>query len=177
MFLISNHILSIYPNIILPRDTVIRINCAWVKDEEQLKEFIERTHYPIFLDYPTGRKKPPIPNFTLTTAINYANLFSKIKFFAYSNAENIFEAIKIRKQVNKKVEVIPKIETIIGVNNFSAIVKNINAKYVMIDKEDLFVSCKGEVKLYKAYLDKVKKTSKTLNITVLELYGVIFSHD
>lgn len=176
MFLISNHILSVYPNIRLPKDTVIRVNCAWIKDKDELKHFLYRTDKPIFLDYPTGRKKPPIPNFSLDDAIKLANK-NNIQYFAYSNAQSAIQAINIRNKLKINIELVPKIETMIGVDKIYNIIESIETKYIMIDKEDLFIDCKGNNKVYLYYLHLIKEACKNLNVKALELYGVIFSHD
>ena len=63
MILISNHLLRT-EEIEIDPNAVIRINVAWVKDEDQLMDYLN-IPYTIFLDYPENRKKPPLPPFSL----------------------------------------------------------------------------------------------------------------
>ena len=69
MILLSNHLLTL-PEFRNVKDVVIRINMAHVKDLKELKKFVNR-EYEVFLDYPKGRTKPPVPSLSLTTAINF----------------------------------------------------------------------------------------------------------
>ena len=67
MILLSNHLLTL-PEFQKVEDVVIRINMAHVKDMKELKKFVDRD-YDVFLDYPKGRSKPPVPSLSLTDAI------------------------------------------------------------------------------------------------------------
>ena len=69
MLLISNHLTQLkqFKNL---KDVVIRINMAHVKDAKELKKFVD-VPYDIFLDYPKGRTKPPVPSLSLTEAIDF----------------------------------------------------------------------------------------------------------
>jgi len=174
MFLISNHILICNPDIKLPKDTVVRINCAWVENTQELKNFIDKCEYPIFLDYPSNRIKPPQPTISIETAIGIANRYAKIEYFSYSNASDIHEALEIWHEVDKKI--VPKIEDIKGVVSLRGLVEALKTDMIMIDKEDLFTNC-NNIELYLFALDNIRDTCKELNIKALELYGVIFSHD
>ena len=89
MLLISNHLLTL-PQFENVEDVVVRINMAHVKDLKELKTFVNRD-YDVFLDYPKGRTKPPVPSLSLTDAINFTQKYDNIKYFATSNIEEIAE--------------------------------------------------------------------------------------
>ena len=90
MILISNHLtqLAQFKNL---KDVVIRINMAHVKDSKQLEEFVN-VPYDIFLDYPKGRSKPPLPSSNLIEAIEFTRKYDNIKYFATSK---LFDTGKI----------------------------------------------------------------------------------
>jgi len=176
MFLISNHILVSHPEITLPEDTVIRINCAWVNDMYELGCIIKGCNYPVFLDFPTGRLKPPIPKLALKDVLNLANQYKNVKYFSYSNASNINEAIDIKTKLTYDMVIVPKIEDIKGAMNLLNLADTLHTKMIMIDKEDLFTNC-TDTELYLFTLKYIREICKQHRITVLELYGVIFSHD
>ena len=89
MLLISNHLTQLDQFKKL-KNVVIRINMAHVKDSKQLEEFVN-VPYDIFLDYPKGRSKPPLPSSNLNEAIAFTRKYSNIKYFATSNIEEISE--------------------------------------------------------------------------------------
>ena len=78
MILISNHLLTL-PQFENVDDVVIRINMAHVKDLKELKRFVSRSD-EVFLDYPKGRTKPPVPTLSLTDAINFTHKYDNIKY-------------------------------------------------------------------------------------------------
>ena len=59
MILISNHLTEMSQFNSL-NDVVIRINMAHVKNQTELDKYLKVPH-DIFLDYPKGRTKPPVP--------------------------------------------------------------------------------------------------------------------
>ena len=89
MILLSNHLLTL-PEFKNVKNVVVRINMAHVKDENELKRFVN-TDYDIFLDYPKGRTKPPVPTLSFTEAIGAMKKYSNIKYFATSNIEEVSE--------------------------------------------------------------------------------------
>ena len=64
MILISNHLTGMSQFKTL-KDVVIRINMAHVKDQYELEKYLKVPH-DIFLDYPKGRTKPPLPSSNFT---------------------------------------------------------------------------------------------------------------
>ena len=173
MILLSNHLLTLdeFKNI---ENIVVRINMAHVRDKKQLKEFIN-IDYDIFLDYPKGRTKPPVPTLHIPDALEMMNKYKNIKYFAVSNIETPSEVKMIASCLSDTVRFVPKIETLDGVINLKSIFQTGCIKYIMLDSEDLYTNVKNDMELYLQLIDRVKKTCKEFNIELLELYGVIFN--
>jgi hypothetical protein len=173
MILLSNHLLTLdeFKNV---NNVVVRINMAHVKDENELKRFVN-TDYDIFLDYPKGRTKPPIPSLSFTEAIDVMNKHSNIKYFATSNIEEVSEVNLICEMLPNGVSFVPKIETLKGVLNLSKLFDTGKIKYIMLDSEDLYTDVRNDVELFINLKERVKITCKKYNVKLLELYGVIFS--
>jgi pyruvate kinase len=158
--IISNNLIGKMP---IPKDAIIRVNLAWVSKEEARK-ILSETKNDIYLDYPSGRTKPPKPTMTLDDAIELANEF-KVKYFAVSNIECICDVLDIQSKLYYS-EFVPKIETVNGVENIREITQEVDI--IMLDKEDLYVDCNGE-----GYEDLINKV-RSSKVKVLELAGVIF---
>ena len=83
MILLSNHLLTL-PEFRNVDNVIVRINMAWVKDIKELHKFLD-IDYDVFLDYPKGRTKPPVPTLSLTDAIETIKKCPNVKYFALSN--------------------------------------------------------------------------------------------
>lgn len=164
MKIISNNLIGKMP---IPEDAIIRVNLAWVKDYKTAFDLISSIKYPVYLDYPSGRTKPPTPNITLDEAIELSNR-DNVRYFAISNAEDIETLKAIQSRI--EVELVPKIETELGVKNIPKMIK-INIKTIMLDKEDLYINVKMDSRKFNKLVNKVRHCG----IKVLELRGVIFS--
>ena len=140
---------------------IVRVNLAWVNFQQARQILKKRKN--VFLDYPSGRTKPPKPTITFKQAIDLANEFN-VKYFAVSNLESVEKIKELKAKV--KSEIVPKIETTEGVKNIAKIAKEV--KTIMLDKDDLWVDCKG-----KNFSRMVKKV-RSCKIKVFELAGVIF---
>jgi len=186
MILISNHLLtleefniknrlgeenSIFKN---DKNIVIRINMAHVKDIEELYRFV-KVGYDIFLDYPKGRTKPPVPTLDINDALEVMSQHENIKYFALSNIEDVSEVDIICDIIPDTVSFVPKIETLQGVLNLEKIFKSERVKHIMLDSEDLFTDIKNDVQLYTYLIERVKKTCKDFGVELLQLSGVVFS--
>ena len=161
MLVISNHLIDKMP---IPYSAVIRINLAWIKDKAEAEKIIKNCKHDIYLDFPDGRKKPPVPTITLEEAIELAK---DVKYFAISNAEDIRKLSEIRRMIN--CELIPKIETVAGVMAIPAMIE-IGIKTIMLDKEDLYTDCEQDSFIYNKLIKKVR----SYDLKVLELQGVVF---
>lgn len=159
MFIISNYATD---KIKIDTDYVTRVNLAWVKPGEA-REVLGGISGDVYLDYPSGRTKPPKPKMTIDEAIDLANEFN-VRYFAVSNVESVDEIKKIKSRITS--EFVPKIETVKGVKNINEIALEVDM--IMLDKEDLYVNCGGNK--YEELIEEVRKA----DVSILELIGVIF---
>jgi hypothetical protein len=173
MILISNHLLTLhqFKNV---DDVVIRINMAHVKDIKELKQFVNKKQ-DVFLDYPKGRTKPPVPSLSLTDAITFTHKYDNIKYFATSNIEEIAEVDLICDMLPDHVSFVPKIETLRGVQNLENLFKTGKIFHIMLDSEDLYTDINNDVDLFLNLKDRVQDNCMKYGIELLELYGVVFS--
>ena len=173
MILLSNHLLTLdeFKNV---NNVVIRINMAHVKDEKELKKFVN-TDYDIFLDYPKGRTKPPIPSLSFTEAIDAMKKNSNIKYFATSNIEEVSEVNLICELLPRGVSFVPKIETLRGVLNLNKLFDTGKINHIMLDSEDLYTDVKNDVELFVNLKNRVKRICENYDVELLELYGVVFA--
>jgi|TARA_B100002003_G_scaffold180721_1_gene168699 hypothetical protein len=173
MILLSNHLLTLseFRNV---DNVVVRINMAHVRDSKELKNFLDRD-YDVFLDYPKGRTKPPVPTLSFIEAINATKKYSNIKYFATSNIEEVAEVNLICELLPEGVSFVPKIETLKGVLNLNKLFDTDKIKHIMLDTEDLYTDVKNDVELFLNLKDRVKKSCENYNVELLELYGVIFN--
>ena len=173
MILLSNHLLTL-PEFKKVKNVVVRINMAHVNDIEELKQFLNRD-YDVFLDYPKGRTKPPIPTLSLTEAIDAMKVYKNVKYFATSNIEEVSEVNLICEMLPEGVSFVPKIETLKGVLNLNKLFDTGKIKHIMLDSEDLYTDIKNDVELFLNLKNRVTKTCKDYDVELLQLYGVIFS--
>ena len=173
MLLISNHLTQLDQFKKL-KNVVIRINMAHVKDSKQLEEFVN-VPYDIFLDYPKGRSKPPLPSSNLDEAIAFTKKYNNIKYFATSNIEEIAEVNLICEMLPEGVSFVPKIETLKGVINLNKLFDTGKIKHIMLDAEDLYTNIQNDVELFINLKERVRRVCKEYNVELLELYGVVFN--
>ena len=171
MLLLSNNLRG---KIQFPKDAVVRVNSAWVKTEKDLQEILTKNYdRDVFLDFPSGRTKPPQPTLTLMQLLQAIRLNKNVKYFAVSNAEDE-EQLENIKHLIGEVELVPKIETIVGVGNIRKIVKASGCKIVMLDVEDLYVDCDADTKIYESKYNQLYVKCKELGVKVIRLCGVAF---
>ena len=173
MILISNHLLTLneFKRV---EDVVIRINMAHVKDIKELYRFV-KVDYDIFLDYPKGRTKPPVPILDINDALEVMSQYKNIKYFASSNIEDVSEVDIICDIIPDTVSFVPKIETLQGVLNLEKIFKGNLVNHIMLDSEDLYTDVSNDVSLYTYLIERIRKSCDKYNVKLLELYGVIFN--
>ena len=172
MILVSNHLLRLGSIDIKP-DNVIRINCAWVDGAAGLEKALD-IPYRVFLDYPTGRTKPPAPRLTLNEAIYIANRHKNVDWFAVSNAESYEAMAQLRARLASRIALVPKIETPRGVSGLHAIILGAKANHIMLDKEDLFDNVGRDPEAYDSLNRTVGDKCKQAKVKIFELSGVIF---
>ena len=151
----------------IPDDAIIRINLAWCENIDEDKKIINDCKQDIYLDYPDGRSKPPVPKINLNSAIQLAKN-DRVKYFAVSNCD-IEKVIELKDSVD--CIFVPKIETIEGVNDIPRMIEE-GIEMIMLDKEDLYTDCKQDSKIYNQALF-VARSYKNI-IKILELQGVVF---
>ena len=173
MILVSNHLLTLpeFKNI---EDVIVRINMAHVTNMKELHKFL-KVDYDIFLDYPKGRTKPPVPILDMNDALEVMSQYKNIKYFASSNIEEVSEVDVICDIIPDTVSFVPKIETLQGVLNLEKIFNGGRVKHIMLDTEDLYTNIKNDVPLYTNLVDRVKNSCDKYDIKLLELYGVVFN--
>jgi pyruvate kinase len=179
LLIISNHVSRI--GMTFPKDAIIRINTAWVNSKAELSDILadaRKTGHKVFLDYPSGRVKPPAPVLSIKEVISLAESNEDIiRFFAFSNAESRDFIQLVRQAVPSKIMLVPKIETSLGIINFDEIIESAQTRVIMLDKEDLYVNVGSDVQTFNQLVDDVKEQCQLAGVTCLELKGVVFSHD
>ena len=174
MFIVSNHLQTVkFP---IRSTHIVRINIAWIKDKEELTQIITGVRgHKVLLDFPSGRFKPPQSELTLEEVMEVAKKFIYVKYLAWSNVEEKSQLIELRNKIDGlKVTLVPKIETLKGVENLASICEGIT-KIAMLDKEDLYLNLEKNNDLYNMAVEQVRKTASEHKINLLELVGVIFA--
>ena len=173
MLIISNHLFD-KTDIPFPQHAVMRVNVAWINTLPELHEVLNRVTHDVYLDYPRGRTKPPTPVISLEDTIATAHQFPHIKHFAVSNVEDPEDIFRIKEQLPSSIGIVPKIETELGINNLEKIVERIQNKYIMFDKEDLYLDVDRDTEKFQSLIELTRQKSKELGIEILELHGVVF---
>ena len=175
MLIISQHARLLH--IPFPEYAVFRVNAAWIKNREELFALLKEIKNDVFLDFPEGRLKPPIPNLGLEDLLSAMQHFDNIKYFGVTDVKNAKQIAEMRKMVPQRIRLIPKVESKEGIDNLEAIIAQLrkDEKYIMLDKEDLYTDLKDRKGLFEQYVGLAKVKSKKNNVNLLELQGVIFA--
>jgi len=170
-------------DIVLPKDTVFRINLAWCNTIKELEEKLSNNkESDFFIDLPVGRIKPPNNRYTLDDIIPIIKKNPNVKFFAVSNVESKNDLIEFLEKLPDSVNIVPKIESPNAVQNIDEIcnVLKTNKKIVMLDHDDLFSSImrnKENKNSFQDYIKKLVDYCQENNIELLRTVGVVFSDD
>ena len=165
-----------------PKDSVLRINLAWIDDLNELKRILNLySDSNIFLDLPIKRTKPPNNKYSLDDLSDFFSNYDNIKYFAISNVESKSDLDVYLSLIPKTVSLVPKIESEKGITNIEEITNSlINEKVLMLDHDDLYSSL---LKAGKG-ADEFKQLVKILinfcdnnEVKLLRTVGVIFSDD
>lgn len=160
-----------------PENSVIRINTAWINSIDELEKILDSLKgHRIWLDYPTGRTKPPLPKFKMEEIIQFAKTHL-IEYFAFSNAEDSEFIKSIRESIPELVKLVPKIETKRGVENIKDILDSAKTDMIMLDKEDLYLDVSGNQEEFQNLISICREKCEEFNVTCLELKGVVFGHN
>ena len=170
-------------NIILPNDTIFRINLAWCNNINELEEKLSNNKKSdFFIDLPVGRIKPPNNKYTLDDMIPIIKTHSNVKFFAVSNVESKNDLIEFLEKLPTSVNIVPKIESPVAVQNIDEICNALKTdkKIVMLDHDDLFSSImrnKENKNSFQDYIKKLVDYCQENDIELLRTVGVVFSDD
>ena len=170
-------------DIVLPNDTVFRINLAWCNTIKELDEKLSNNKKSdFFIDLPVGRIKPPNNRYTLDDMIPIIKAHSNVKFFAVSNVESKNDLIEFLEKLPTSVNIVPKIESPVAVQNIDEICNALKTdkKIVMLDHDDLFSSIirnKDNKDSFQNYIKKLVDYCQENNIELLRTVGVVFSDD
>jgi len=180
MLLVSSHILAC-GEINLPSHAVIRINMAWVSSLDRLRGQLDTINHDVWLDNPVGRRKPPANKYELSDLVQIMKEYPQVKYFAVSNVESHEDMFDANHAVPEHVSVVPKIETVKGVEQFEYTLRVLGGeRVVMLDHDDLFADIvrRGEdpQDLYENYVTRLWRQCELNNATLLRTQGVIFSN-
>jgi citrate lyase beta subunit len=169
-------------NIPLPKNSIFRINLAWINSLEELKNLLKKhEHSEIFLDLPIGRTKPPNNKYTFDEIIHILNSAENIKYFAISNVNNSRELEKFIDKIPDHVSIVPKIESPEGISNIKEITDLLGSKkIIMLDHDDLFsnLTKKNESpEKFKDYIINLTEFCQKNNVIMLRTIGVVFSNE
>ncbi len=171
MIVISDHASRLFP---APPDAVIRVNLAWYTSREAAETAVLAIEHDVYLDFPDGRSKPPVPTITIEGALTIAARVN-VKYFAVSNCESTKRINDIQGQLREGVVFVPKIETKKGVLNMDLMVLDCGIRMMMLDKEDLYIDLKRDGEAFTKFVDLARAKAKALGVELLELQGVIFA--
>jgi len=177
MLIISQHARLI--DIEFPKNSIARLNAAWIKSKKELFDILDGIKNDVFLDFPEGRHKPPIPVLEIEDLVEAINLYDKIKYFGITKVETPEQIKNMKLLIQKRVLLIPKIESKVGIDNFEAIISQLreNERYIMLDKEDLYTDLHYNIEIFNEYVGIIKRKCQSHSIGCLELQGVIFADD
>ena len=170
-------------NIILPNDTIFRINLAWCNNINELEEKLSNNKKSdFFIDLPVGRIKPPNNKYTLDDMIPIIKTHSNVKFFAVSNVESKNDLIEFLEKLPDSINIVPKIESPNAVQNIDEICNALKTdkKIVMLDHDDLFSSIirnEDNKDSFQNHIKKLVDYCQENNIELLRTVGVVFSDD
>jgi hypothetical protein len=164
----------------LPKDTIYRINLAWINDLETLKDILEKhKKHRIFIDLPKNRMKPPNNKYSMDQIKPILQNFSNIKYFALSNVDSAEYLAEYLNYIPKNIVVVPKIESHLGIKNIEEITKLLgNEKIVMLDHDDLYSSMlkkNDDPKNFQVYIQSLIDFCKQNHVMLLRTVGVIFA--
>jgi len=179
MLLVSQNLLRYGTK--FPKDTVLRVNLAWVSSLNKLQSFLSEYNNDIFLDYPIGRTKPPSNKYELEEIKELIKKNERIKYFAVSNVESADDIKQAISLLSSLLLIVPKIESKAAVENLSDISSILEGqKIFMLDHDDLFsdlINNKIPPTEFFSYIEQVENFCNENSIKLLRTRGVIFSDE
>jgi len=164
----------------LPENAIYRINLAWINDLDTLKNILEKHQkHSIFIDLPKNRTKPPSNKYSMEEIKPILENFSNIKYFAISNVDSKRDLIQFLEYIPKKIVIVPKIESPIGIKNIEEISELLGQeKVIMLDHDDLYssmIKSNDDPKNFSIYIKSLIDFCNLNNVTLLRTVGVIFA--
>ena len=164
----------------LPKDTILRINLAWINNLETLKNILEKkSKEKIFIDLPKNRTKPPNNRYSMDEIKPILESYSNIKYFALSNVDSAEYLAQYLEYVPKNVVIVPKIESPLGIKNIKEISELLgDEKIVMLDHDDLYSSMlkkNDDPDNFQVYIQQLIDFCEKNNVTLLRTVGVMFA--
>lgn len=179
MLLVSQNLMNY--DMSFPGNVVLRINMAWVDNISTLKETLDKHDTDFFIDFPSGRIKPPNNQYTISELLPILHDYPNIAFLAISNVESPNDILKYSELIGKRPQIVPKIETVKGVKNISKIATKLSkGDYIMLDHDDLFTDVIKNNQTTKDFLDLIDTLvsfCNSSNFNLLRTRGVIFSEE
>ena len=162
-----------------PDGTVMRINLAWINDLETLDHIVAGISNEVFIDIPTGRLKPPSNRYRLEDIAPFIKKHSHIRYIAISNVEGPEPILQFREALGSEIVLVPKIETMAGIDNLAEIHRALTADAtMMLDHDDLFndvMTNDGQVQTFIDQVNALVSFCQRQGIRLLRTRGVIFS--
>ena len=140
MLIISQNLTNYEINI--PQNAIFRVNLAWINNLKELEVILEKhKSHEIFLDLPANRTKPPNNKYSIDELAPIIKSNQNIKYLAISNINTANDLETYFNIIPKRVILIPKIETELGVTNIKEITDTLHTtKIIMFDHDDLYSS-------------------------------------
>ena len=133
----------------------------------------------IFLDLPKNRTKPPNNKYSMDELKPILDSSPNIKYFAISNVDSAEDLSKFLGYVSDNIVVVPKIESLLGINNIEEISKLLGQeKIIMLDHDDLYSSMlqsNDDPDNFQSYIRTLIEFCNSNNITLLRTVGVMFA--
>lgn len=170
-------------NFPVPKDTIFRINLAWINNLDELKVLLAKhVSHKIFLDLPINRTKPPNNAYAMGELVPILRDYSNIKYLAISNVNTANDLTEYLQIIPQEIIIVPKIESPEGVDNIEIIASSLpyKEKVVMLDHDDLYSSLTKQGKpqnTFKEYFNKLVKFCNENKIVLLRTVGVVFSDE
>ena len=164
----------------LPKDTILRINLAWIDNLETLKNILEtKSKEKIFIDLPKNRTKPPNNRYSMDEIKPILEHYSNIKYFALSNVDSAEFLNEYLGYIPKNIVIVPKIESPLGIKNIKEISELLgDEKIVMLDHDDLYSSMlkkNDDPDNFQVYIQQLIDFCEKNNVTLLRTVGVMFA--
>ena len=156
-----------------PSDVIYRINLAWINTVDDLSEILRKhKNHKIFLDLPIRRTKPPENRYSIDSLMPIIKNFLNIRYLAVSNVNKLPDNITL----------VPKIESILGIENIKSITDSVKnkEKIIMLDHDDLYRSVEKDnepISRFQNSINTLIEFCKENGIVLLRTRGVIFADD